>query len=280
MCKISASVGLTTICLLVAGLSFAIDPATIEDGHVWFLDEVAADNTTPDATKVGLAGIIVGDPQLVTGLSGKALKFDGVDDGVHIPDSDFINITNGPWPNRTVMAVFNCADVSKVDETGTPVKQTVFEEGGRTRGLTIYVFDGEVYVGGWNRAEYDWNPGSWISAPIGSNEWHAAALIIRDGGEAVDPDKFEMWLDGDLVGKESGGHIYNHANDNSIGYTKENNVFHDDDGSGDGWFFEGLVDEVWILNEALSAADLGAILTGVEPMSKLTGSWGAIKAQH
>jgi len=43
--------------------------------------------------------------------------------------------------------IFNCADVSKQE------KQTVFEEGGRTRGLTISVFDGETYVGGWNRAE-------------------------------------------------------------------------------------------------------------------------------
>jgi hypothetical protein len=262
-----------TFCLFVAGLSFAIDPATVEDGHVWFLDEVA-DNTTPDATKAGLAGNIVGDPQLVPGLSGKALKFDGVDDGVHIPDSDFINVTNGPWPNRTVAAVFNCADVSKSE------KQTVFEEGGRTRGLTIYVFEGQVYVGGWNRAEYMWDPGSWISAPIQSGKWYMAALVIRDGGEAVDPDKFEMWLDGNLIGKESGGHIYNHGNDNAIGYTKENNVFHDDGGEGDGWFFEGMIDSVWILNEALTAADLGAILTSVEPMSKLTGSWGAIKVQH
>jgi hypothetical protein len=271
MRTILTSVGLVIIALFVASLSLAIDPATITDGHVWYLDEVAADGTTPDATQVGLSGTIVGDPQLVTGLSGKALKFDGVDDGVTIPDSDFINITNGPWPNRTIIAVFNCADASKAE------MQTVFEEGGRTRGLTIYVHAGEAYVGGWNRAEYDWNPGSWISAPIKSNEWHSVALIIREGGEGVEDNKFEMWMDGQLVGAAPGGHIYNHSNNNAIGYTLENNVFHDDTGEGDGWYFEGLVDEVWILNEALSPGDLGAILTSVEPADKLTTSWGAIK---
>jgi hypothetical protein len=274
MRKISIMVGLTAVCMLVGGLGFAIDPATVETGHVWLLDEVAGDNTTPDATPNALSGNIIGDPALVPGLSGMALRFDGVDDGVHIPDSEFINITNGPWPNRTIMAVFNCADVSKSE------KQTVFEEGGRTRGLTIYVFEGEVYVGGWNRAEYQWNPGSWISAPIGSNEWHAAALVIRDGAEAQEDDKFEMWLDGVLIDKAPGGQIHNHSNDNSIGYTKENNVFHDDDGSGDGWYFEGLVDEVSILNEALSPADLSLVLTSVRPADKLAASWGFIKAQR
>ena len=57
-------------------------------------------------------------------------------------------------------------------------------------------------------------------------------------------------------------------------------MFHDDDGSGDGWFFEGMVDEVWVLNEALSGADLGSILTSVKPMEKLAASWGEIKAQR
>jgi hypothetical protein len=271
MREILATVSSIAICLLLVSVSFAISPATVEDGHVYLMDVIDG-NTILDSAQPGLAGNIIGDPQLVTGLNGKALKFDGVDDGVHVPDSEFINITNGPFPNRTVMAIFNCADVNK------SAKQTVFEEGGRTRGLTIYVFEGLVYVGGWNRAEYNWDPGSWISSPIGSNEWHAAALVIRDGPDAQEDDVFEMWLDGDLVDRAPGGQIYNHANDNSIGYTKENNVFHDDDGSGDGFYFEGIIDEVWILNQALSGDELGAILTSVEPDSKLATSWGNVKA--
>jgi len=271
MRTILASIGLLTIFLLVTGLSFAVDPASITDGHVWFLDEVAADGTTPDATPVGLSGVIVGEPTLVPGLNGMALSFDGVDDGVDIPDSDFINVTNGPWSNRTIIAVFNCADVSRE-------KQTVFEEGGRTRGLTIYVHAGEAYVAGWNRdaTQVDWN-GTWLSAPIGSNEWHAVAMVIREGTNAVEDGKFEMWLDSELVETGPGAEIYNHANNNAIGYTVENNVFHDEDGSGDGWYFEGLVDEVWILNQALSDDEMAGMTTGVEPTRKLTATWGSIK---
>jgi len=240
----------------LAGNAMAqIDPATVTTGHVYLLNDANfVDGTVPDDSANDLAGIIVGEPNLVDGLYGKALSFDGVDDAVDIPDSQWINVTNGPWANKTVMAVFNCADVNKSE------KQTVYEQGGLTRGLTIYVFDGQVYVGGWNKAEYQWNPGSWISTPINSNEWHAVALVIRDGADAQEDDKFEMWMDGELIGKAVGGQIYNHGNDNAIGYTNQNNVFHDGDGSGDGWYFEGLVDEVWILNDALTPPELAALM--------------------
>jgi hypothetical protein len=259
MCKNLNDLVSFVLVLGLAGNAMAqIDPATVTTGHVYLFENVSGNQVQDDSANNN-TGTIVGDPQVVEGLKGKALQFDGVDDGISIPDSQFINVTNGPWPNRTVIAVFKCDDVTKQE------KQTVFEEGGRTRGLTIYVFDGQVYVGGWNRAEYDWNPGSWLSAPINSNAWHAVAFVIRDGAEAVEDDKFEMWMDGDLIGRAPGGHIYNHSNDNAIGYTLENNVFHDDDGSGDGWYFEGAIDEIWILNDALTETELGAFKGMVWP---------------
>ncbi|MCP4259755.1 MAG: LamG domain-containing protein [Planctomycetes bacterium] len=259
MCKkLFFLISLFLLLMLTGNAMAQIDPATVDTGHVYLLDDVSGTQVQDDSANSN-AGTIVGDPQVVAGLNSGALQFDGIDDGINIPDSQFINTTNGPWPDRTIIAVFNCADVDKSE------KQTVFEEGGRTRGLTIYVHEGLVYAGGWNRAEYDWNPGSWISTPIGSNEWHAVALIIRDGAEAVEDDKFEMWMDGILIGKAPGGHIHNHSNDNSIGYTLQNNVFHDDDGSGDGWYFEGAIDEVWILNEALTETDLRAWVGKVLP---------------
>jgi len=253
MCKKFVFLISLILLLVPAGNVIAqLEPSAINTGHVYLLDNVSG-GQVPDDSANSNTGTIVGDPQVVDGLNGKALKFDGVDDGVDIPDSQYINVTDGPWPNRTIVAVFNCADVNKSE------KQTVYEEGGRTRGLTIYVFEGQVYVGGWNRAEYNWN-GAWLSAPINSNEWHAVALVIRDGTEAVEDDKFEMWMDGDLIAKAPGGQIHNHSNDNAIGYTNQNNVFHDDDGSGDGFYFEGIIDEVWILNESLTPPILGALM--------------------
>ncbi len=261
MCKKLIFLVSPVLLLVLVGNAVAqIDPATVDTGHVYLFDDVSG-SQLPDDSANSNTGTIVGDPQVVDGLGSKALHFDGVDDGITIPDSGFINTTNGPWPNRTVIAVFKCDDVTKQE------KQTIFEEGGRTRGLTIYVFDGQVYVGGWNRAEYDWNPGSWISAPIGSGNWYAVALVIRDGAEAQEDDKFEMWMDGRLIGKAPGGQIHNHSNDNAIGYTLENNVFHDDTGSGDGWYFEGAIDELWILNVALTETELGGFVGKAWPFA-------------
>jgi hypothetical protein len=267
MCKKSIYLISFILLLVLAGNAMAqIDPATITTGHIYLFDNVSGSQLLDDSANNN-TGTIVGDPQVVDGLKGKALQFDGVDDGITIPDSQFINVTGGPFPNRTVITVFKCADVTKQE------KQTVFEEGGRTRGLTIYVHDGQVYVGGWNRAEYDWNPGSWLWAPINSNQWYAVALVIRDGAEAVEDDKFEMWMDGRLIGRAPGGQIHNHSNNNAIGYTLENNVFHDDDGSGDGWYFEGTIDEIWILNAALTETELGAFVGKVWPYA-----WGPTPA--
>ncbi|MBN2313926.1 MAG: hypothetical protein JXM79_08340, partial [Sedimentisphaerales bacterium] len=75
--------------------------------------------------------------------------------------------------------------------------------------------------------------------------------------EAVEDDKFEMWLDGQLIAKAPGGHIHNHGDDAGIGYTNQNTVFHDGNASpATGHYFEGAIDEIWILNEALTQAQL------------------------
>jgi len=191
--------------LLASNAMAQLDPTAVDTGHIYLLEDVSGSQAQDDSANNN-TGTIVGDPQVVDGLKGNALQFDGVDDGVQIPDSDFINVNAGPWPNRTVVAMFKCDDVDKSD------KQTVFEEGGTTRGLAIYVFEGEVYGAGWNRSEYNWD-GAWLSTPIESGNWYGVAIVIRDGAEAVEDDKFEMWVNGQLIGKAPGGQLHNHGDD-------------------------------------------------------------------
>ncbi len=261
MCKKINFLVSPILLLVLAGNTMAqIDPATVGTGHVYLFDDVSGSELQDDSANNN-TGTIVGNPQVVDGLKGKALQFDGVDDIIRIPDSPNIN-SGGPWTNRTVIALFKCDDVTKEG------KQTVYEEGGRTRGLVIYVFEGEVYVGGWNRSDYtpQWNPGSWISAPISSNQWVAVALVIRDGAAGQEEDKFEMWMDGNLIGRAPGAQINGHGDDVGIGATNQNVVFHDDDGSGsDRDFFGGAIDEIWIFNEALTETQLGAFVGKVWP---------------
>ena len=144
----------------------------------------------------------------------------------------------------------------------------------------MYVFDGEAWVGGWNRAEYNWN-GEWISAPIKANTWHQVGLVIRDGSGAVEDDVFEMWLDGRLVEARPGGQLHAHGDDNGIGAVNQNTVFHDEAGSGDNIdYFTGMIDEVLLWAASLSPADIetsARSFLAVDAQEKLVTRWGSIK---
>ncbi len=244
--------GMMIISLLMAGHILAqslvpLDPISISDGHVYLLEDAL------DSSSNGNTGVLIGAPQVVDGLTGLAMQFNGVDDGIQLPNAATINTS--VHQNKTVIAVFNCDDVSKAE------KQVVFEEGGTTRGLNIYVHEGLAYAGGWNPADYtpQWNPGTFISAPIGSGEWHVVAAVLRGGGAGQEDDKFEMWLDGQLIAKGPGAQLNSRSNANAIGQVQSQSKFHDGNITGGGAFFQGIIDEVWILNTALTEAELAAI---------------------
>ena len=238
---------------------------------IWTFDDGTADDTSDQ----NLNSTTVGNPESVNGIVGKALKFNGESDGIKIPDSPRINITN-IFTNRTVAAFFNCNDVNK-DQ-----KQVIFEAGGQTRGLAIYVFNSKLYVGGWNRAEYNW-PGAWPSVDIKSNTWYHVGLIIRDAAGALEDDKFEMWLDGKLIVKEKGGQLHPHADDTGIGFLNQNSFYHDGGrGANNMDWFGGLIDEVIVYGSAFTQADFTQISKSlsVEPQGKHTTTWGNLKVQR
>ena len=230
------------------------------------------DGTATDTSKNSINGEFVGNPKAVEGIVGKALQFDGESDGINIPDTPLIN-TGGPYTDRTIAAFFKCHDIS-INQ-----KQMIFQEGGATRGLCLYVYDGEVYVGGWNRAQYNWD-GAWMSEKIRPDRWHHVAVVIRDAAGKVEDDKLEMWLDGKLVGKEAGGQLHAHTNNTSIGYVTQKTVYHDgvEDLSNVGWF-GGIIDEVIVYNSAFDNADFVKIAQplSVEPEGKHTTTWGYLK---
>ncbi len=233
--------------LLTCNALAQIDPASITDGNVYLLENVGAD--VPDDSANNNTANLIGNPQVVDGLNGKALQFDGVDDGVHIPDAATINLST--HTNHTVVAVFRCDDVTKTE------KQCVYDEGGTTRGISIYVHEGLVYAGGWNLSDYtpEWT-GTFISAPISSNQWVAIAAVLRDSGPGQEDGKFEMWMNGNLVDIGPGGQLQSRSNDCAIAYVNSQTKFHDGNITGGGSYFAGAVDELWIINRALSEVEL------------------------
>jgi len=190
MCK-NLFLGSMILLLMITGSTMAqLDPTSVTDGHVYLFENVGTD--VPDNSGNANTANLVGSPQVVDGLKGKALQFNGVDDGVHIPDGPMINLST--HQNHTVVAVFKCADVDK------PEKQVVYDEGGTTRGISIYVHEGLVYVGGWNLSDYtpEWT-GTFLSYPVASNQWMSVAAVLRDSGPAQEDDKFEMWVNGQFT---------------------------------------------------------------------------------
>ncbi len=266
---------LSVLLMLVVTASYAArDEATVK--AIWNFDEGDAADTSGNDVN----GTFFGEPEVVDGIIGKALQFDGIDDGVKFPNEDGINV-GGPWTDRTIAAYFKCSDVSITDH-----KQTIFEEGGTTRGLAIYVFDGQVHVGAWNRAEYNW-PGAWPSAEIDSDRWYHVALVLRDSTNAVEDDKFEMWLDGKMIASEPGGQIFAHGAAIGIAHINGDSFFHDGGAPGNNiHFFGGAVDETVIYNSAFDAADFAEYATviqaatSVEPQGKYTTTWGTLKSQR
>ena len=269
---------ISTFCItLLLGVLLSIIPADAQrDEATVAANWTFNDGSAKDASKKGLNGNFTGKPQAVDGISGKALKFNGKSDGIKFPDSVDIN-TGGPYTNRTVAALFNCDDVGIKDR-----KQVIFEEGGATRGLVIYVHDGKIYVGGWNRAEYNWN-GAWPSAEIKSKRWYHVGLVIRDARDKVESKKFEMWLDGKRIAQEKGGQLHAHGDDLGVGHLNQNTVYHDNGGGGTNLdWFGGLIDEVIVYGSAFDEGDFADLASplSVEPQGKFTTTWANLKAQH
>ncbi|MHC4560633.1 MAG: fibronectin type III domain-containing protein, partial [Planctomycetota bacterium] len=259
MCKKLFFLVSLILLLALAGNAMAqLDPASITDGNVYLFENVGTD--VPDDSPNGHTANLVGNPQVVDGLKGNALQFNGVDDGVHIPDAATINLST--HQNRTVVAIFQCADVTK------PEKQVVYEEGGTTRGLVIYVHEGLVYAGGWNLSDYtpEWE-GTFLSAPISSNQWVAVAAVLRDGIAAQEDDKFEMWMDGVFIDKGPGGQWQSRSDDIGIGNVRSQTKFHDGNFTGGGSYFEGMVDELWMINVALTQVELGGFAGKIWPFA-------------
>lgn len=191
-----------------------------------------------------------------------AIDFDGNNDYIRINNSGDINTGNN-HTQKTIEAWF------KVDNKNiTSRKQTIYEQGGTVRGLNIYVFDGKLYVGGWNEpgGESNWN-GTWLSTnSIQSNTWHHVALTLN-GGNSLSNNAFKGYLDGTQFGSGQGSKLWNHPGDVSIGRNRDTK-FHSGDYSSSR-YFAGLIDEVRLWNSTRTQSQIAAkkdtVLVGNEP---------------
>ncbi|MDE1463326.1 retention module-containing protein [Spartinivicinus poritis] len=235
----------------------------------WTFDELVSGNRFDDiatADQINDRGRLRGNASLVDeAISGKALSLDGAGDYIDINNSKEINnyshnkpIGGAGFSGRSISFGF------KVDGTDLDSRQVIFEEGGNVRGLVIYIENGELIVGGYNRPDnINWQ-GSYAKADItnlDTNEWHHVALVLDPANQQL-----TGYLDGNSFQQVQGDLLYRHPGDISIGRTGDQNVFLDNDGvsrvDNSPNYFKGLVDDGLVYNRALTDAEVKVLHSG------------------
>ena len=181
------------------------------------------------------------------GLCGGSGVFAGGE--MNVANHNDINL--GTHGQRTIALWFLAEDVD------APGRQLLYEEGGGTRGLNIYLDGGELVVGGWNRNESGWQ-GTWLSTgAVTSGQWHHVVLTL-DGGATTQPGALRGYIDSGLFGVGEGSQLWSHSGDITIGGVGDT-LF--PDGSVGAVGFIGRIDDMRLYNRALAAHDV-AVLSG------------------
>ena len=235
----------------------SFDRVTVRGGWDYHLDDlrVSAPASGTPITAVDriatLNGTYVGNPTLgqpglVTSDGDTAARFDGIDDVVQLGDSALVNTATRD--QRTVELWFS-ADLT----TG---RQVIYEEGGNTNGLNIYLDGNQLYATAWSNST-GWSNQLVTVAPtaITVGTRHHVAVVL----DAVATRSLTLYLDGVAVAtstKTDAGSWAGHSDDGGIGAQNSDTRFHDGPTSGGGRNFAGAIDEVVLFNAALGPASI------------------------
>ncbi|MEA1988815.1 MAG: Ig-like domain-containing protein, partial [Pseudomonadota bacterium] len=176
----------------------------------WEFEANASNIVFDTAGTVADDGTLVGSATLTNGT----LSLDG-SGSVDVADSQDINL--GDHNERTIVFTF------KADSLGPDAYQVLYEEGGSTRGLNIFLTpDGEIGVGGWNidASQSDWD-GNWIvdnGTDLRDGSWHQVTLVLDGGTDPLAPNgSMTGYIDGVEFGSSEAGMLYAHSDDIQIG---------------------------------------------------------------
>ena len=229
---------------------------------LWLFDE-GNGGTANDSSKQGNDGKIHG-AKWVDGKFGKALSFDGTDNWVEVPHSDTVGFTAGTSFTITLhfkgTAVGGSLAGKNYEDTSQALPWYLLWNGGSDNKVALYLRDSASTS---FRADG--------TTDIGDDKWHFVA-----GRADADTGKISIWIDGKME-------IEADFNEND-GYGTSEGVFHI--GRHFDRYTEGIIDDVAIFNVALDEADMDELMdngaetaAAVDPVNKLTITWGRIKQQ-
>ena len=252
-------VGLVGIFLLIALPSLAkIDPDNITG--MWLFNE-GKGNIATDGSGNGNDGEIHG-AKWVDGKFGKALEFNGTDNWVEVPHSNTVGFKAGV--SFTITLHFKGPKVAgalvgkNYEDTSQALPWYLLWNGGADNKVTLYLRDGASTSFRANGV-----------TEIGDDKWH---FVV--GRADADAGKASIWIDGKMEAEAD----FNTKD----GYGTSEGVFHV--ARHYDRYTEGIIDDVAIFNVALEEEDMDALMSdgvetaaAVEPVNKLTTTWGRIK---
>ena len=188
---------------------------------------------------------------LTVGIDEESMLFDGSNDRVDIANSSQINTAT--VNNRTISLWFKSNDVSK--------RQVIYEEGGGTHGISIFIDGGEAYVNAWeSQSSY-----GAISSSVSSGTWYHIAFVM-DSGDS-NGDYIKGYLNGNYMGSATDSRAANglpgHSGDVNIGVNQGTTRFPISPTGSSYDYFDGYVDEFKLWNRSLSQSDILAEMYNV-----------------
>ena len=272
-CLLIVMAVLFVVSTLVSSSYAQIDPNSVIG--LWLFDEGKGDIAT-DSSGNGNDGIFVGEPEWTDGKFGKALEFDGELDYVSVSDTD--EFSGGVGKQLTVAVCFKHDDPTEKAPAGEQYNGIVskyLDFSDKDWGL---VFMSSKVTFGYESGGNNWDFSTpIISEILNTDIWYYVAFTLN-GRDA------KLYLDGAEVGKAT----LPTDTPNTTAAVEIGTVTYR--GAGPNNFFKGVIDEVVILNTALSQGDVKAIanrgignvlgLVAVEPPGKLATTWGGIKGEH
>lgn len=177
------------------------------------------------------------------------LEFDGTNDYLQMADQNDLN--KSASTERTYIVVIRTStDISS--------RQVIYEEGGATRGINIYIYNSKLYVAGWNRAN-DGAGAPWdfkgIDSTITPSTEYIITMVYDGSSDNTTSGRILAYMNGSLMGTANGvGKLYSHGDDIGLGAMNRNSYFENGNGSGTGNYYEGDLATFIQFNYALDTA--------------------------
>lgn len=224
----------------IAGLNFWYNTALLNAGSTERLSDLSGQASDAVASK--------SERQAEAGDAG--LRFDG-DDVYRIADDTDLN-RGGPYIGKTLTFTI---------ETGVDVdsRQVLYEQGGTTRGLSVYVEAGEIVMAGWNFREQAWGVLS-VSTTLETQARSTISLVFD-----AEAGKFSGWKDGVLFGTRVGANkLYAHSDDIGLGGVQGRTLVADGSSISTGEaYWTGALFEAAGYGRALSGEEITALHAGL-----------------